>query len=92
MEILDCGWEFRFQCPLKWDRLQKSNDDKIRFCEVCQQSVHLCHSFEEVSRHYQLGHCVAIDRPSKKASPQRTMGLVSIDDLERIREDESPSS
>lgn len=60
MDILDCDWKFRFQCPKQWEGLAEGDDPAIRFCATCRRNVYLCMSDEEVGRHASQGHCVAI--------------------------------
>jgi hypothetical protein len=58
--IDDCGWRMRFQCPQRWRDLIPTDDDAIRYCNVCDRSVHACYTDESVAEHAAQSHCVAI--------------------------------
>lgn len=60
MDILDCDWRFKFQCPKQWEGLAEGDDPAIRFCATCRRNVYLCMSDAEVGLHASQGHCVAI--------------------------------
>lgn len=57
-KIIRC--DYQFQCPLKWDDLQKLENAKIRFCDVCQKDVHFAHNQNEFDDLAKKGNCVAI--------------------------------
>ena len=67
-DIRNCGQakqkskivRFTYQCPKYWDNLQATEDDSVRFCNACQESVYYCADPQEVNRHAYQGHCVAI--------------------------------
>jgi hypothetical protein len=44
MDIAHC--EVKFQCPLIWDNLAQTNDDKVRFCDTCQENVYMVEDIE----------------------------------------------
>jgi len=58
--IQDCGWTMRFQCPQRWRDLALTDDDAVRYCNVCERKVHACYTDDAVTAHAALGHCVAI--------------------------------
>lgn len=31
---------FKFQCPLEWDALKRTDDEKIRYCDQCNRNIH----------------------------------------------------
>lgn len=66
--IQNCEVRFQFQCPKQWDALQPTSEPGVRACSQCQKSVYFCQSTEEVARHAQLGHCIAV--PSWLSAPQ----------------------
>ena len=59
---------FAFECPNQWGLLRPTPDDAVRFCESCQQEVHLCATAEQVRRHALRGHCVAVRAPLADAA------------------------
>lgn len=66
--ILNCGAaagkasviRFAFQCPNQWGMLQPTDDEAVRFCEVCEQKVYHCETTEQVRHHALRGRCVAV--------------------------------
>ena len=66
--INECGVRFRFPCPLRWERLQTTDDPMIRSCDVCQKAVYFCATVDEAITHARAGECVAL-RPLKQAEP-----------------------
>jgi uncharacterized protein (TIGR02996 family) len=56
-----CQIEFEFVCPRKWENLQVTHEEQVRFCDSCRQNVYYCHSIEEAQRHAWQRHCVAVD-------------------------------
>jgi uncharacterized protein (TIGR02996 family) len=56
-----CPVDFKFKCPKQWDRLQPTDDLRVRCCDACQQSVHYCKTIKEAVGHARQGHCVAVD-------------------------------
>jgi hypothetical protein len=58
--INDCGWTLRFQCPQRWRDLVPTDDNGVRYCNVCDQNVHACYTDAAVAAHANKGHCVAI--------------------------------
>ncbi|MGI9558516.1 MAG: hypothetical protein ACR2NQ_02455 [Thermodesulfobacteriota bacterium] len=58
-EIIE-NCEFSFKCPLKWERLTETKDDKIRFCGECERNVYFCKDDEELAKHVERGDCVAV--------------------------------
>jgi hypothetical protein len=66
-EIRNCT--VNFQCPKLWERLAKTEDPKVRFCDYCFEQVHLVESEKELVEQSALGRCVAILNlsPSHKA-------------------------
>jgi len=56
------GWSFRFDfvCNQSWADLKPTDDDKVRHCETCNESVHFCDNLAEARGHSQEGHCIAV--------------------------------
>jgi uncharacterized protein (TIGR02996 family) len=57
----NCGVHFRFQCPQRWEKLQRTDETCVRFCSACGQDVFYCDDIHEARAHAREGHCVAID-------------------------------
>jgi hypothetical protein len=52
--------EFSFKCPKQWDWLDPTAIEGIRHCSECDRDVHLALTQEDVRRHAEDGHCVAV--------------------------------
>jgi uncharacterized protein (TIGR02996 family) len=59
--IDNCELEFAFRCPKRWEKLQPTGDQAVRFCDACEQNVYHCDSVKQAREHAWKGHCVAID-------------------------------
>ena len=55
-EIKNC---FEFVCPLKWDNLQKTDNNDIRFCGSCDKQVFKASSLKSFSKLANENKCVA---------------------------------
>jgi uncharacterized protein (TIGR02996 family) len=79
-DIDNCRLKFGFRCPLRWERLRVTDDDRVRFCNSCKQEVHHCHSIDEARTEAQAGRCVAVDsrlaREPGDLEPETTEELV----------------
>ena len=69
-EIFNCGQakqkeelvRFKYQCPKQWQELQETQNESVRFCDLCQENVFYCTDKKEADIHARQGHCIAIDR------------------------------
>jgi uncharacterized protein (TIGR02996 family) len=59
--IENCEPRFAFECPRRWESLQLTGDDKVRFCNACRKPVFHCDTLQEAQGHAWDGECVAID-------------------------------
>jgi len=59
--IENCEPRFEFECPKRWEHLQATGDEKVRFCDACQKPVFHCDTVAEAQEHAWEGECVAID-------------------------------
>jgi len=50
----------RFQCPLKWESLELTNDADVRNCSECSRTVHYCHTTVELHKALSEDKCVAM--------------------------------
>jgi hypothetical protein len=81
MDILDCDWKFKFQCPQRWDQLKGGDDQTVRYCETCQRNVYLCTTHQAVGEQASQGHCVVIMIPEVRGSEEMDIGFMGeIDD------------
>ena len=55
-EIKNC---FEFVCPLKWDSLEKTDNNNIRFCGSCDKQVFKASDLESFSKFANENKCVA---------------------------------
>jgi hypothetical protein len=49
-----------YRCPLKWDSLERTYDDYVRYCGECSRTVHYCHTTAELHNARSEGKCVAL--------------------------------
>jgi uncharacterized protein (TIGR02996 family) len=82
--------EFEFECPLKWEKLQPTDDPAKRFCSTCRKHVFYCETIREARRRALGGQCVAVDwrverkgtdlmrRRDLRRRPPRRMGRVRL--------------
>jgi len=59
--IENCSVRFEFECPKRWEKLQVTGDEKVRYCETCRKPVFHCDTVKEAQQHAWDGECVAID-------------------------------
>jgi uncharacterized protein (TIGR02996 family) len=59
--IENCEVRFEFQCPKRWEKLQATGDEKVRYCDTCCKPVFHCDTVAQAQEHAWEGECVAID-------------------------------
>lgn len=59
--IEQCAYRMSFRCPQRWDRLTRTEDETVRFCDVCEQPVFYARTLDEACEHAEQGRCVALD-------------------------------
>lgn len=79
---------FDFLCDRRWEELDPTEDQAVRFCDGCQQSVHYCDTIMEARRQTWAGHCIAVDlgvirRQGDLEPPRIRTGKVSADSVRR---------
>lgn len=52
---------FRFLCSKQWSELDKTTDERVRFCSKCGESVHMAKNNEELAELGQQKKCAAIE-------------------------------
>lgn len=57
-KIINCTFEYK--CPLDWNSLEKSTNDHIRFCNICEKDVHFADNQSEFNDLAGKGLCVAV--------------------------------
>src|SRR5438552_2196635 len=84
-ELWNCPSNFDVKCPTEWEKLKATNDDSVRFCNVCQQKVHLCKTPDEFVAHGNQGHCVATPKRTFPAiMSTMMMGRPSLEAVRRL--------
>ena len=64
LTIRNC--KFAYKCSAKWDNLQETEDESIRFCDECQKEVFFCDSDDTLISLVKLNRCIAILKPNSK--------------------------
>lgn len=59
--IENCLGAFRFRCPKRWEQLQPTFEEGVRFCGECRKEVFFCGSIDIAQTHAAIDECVAID-------------------------------
>ncbi len=71
VSIRNC--QFAFKCEKKWDELtQPWSWPKVRFCDDCKKSVHLCDTGDELVDAIKNNRCVAIPKNTEPRLGRRT--------------------
>jgi hypothetical protein len=81
-KIINC--EFVFKCPLKWENLEKTQNEDRKYCKSCQKNVYFAHSQSELNELARVGKCAAFSPPEDHSSDGNipepniptTMGMV----------------
>ena len=58
-----------YECDADWSALEKTKNEKIRFCNRCNDEVHQCDSDAELAIAIRENFCVAITSPYKEDHP-----------------------
>lgn len=58
-----------YECDAEWSALEETNDEKIRFCNRCNDEVHKCDNDAELAIAIRENFCVAITSPFKENHP-----------------------
>ena len=82
--VRNCDEIFKFKCPLDWSDLQETEEQKIKFCNQCENNVFLCETDEETIEHAKQGHCIA--RVTFNIKKELTIGQTKLDPSEVIAE------
>lgn len=51
--------EFSYKCPTDWFKLQKTEEEKVRYCHECNKQVKLCLEQAEIDAAAEIGLCIA---------------------------------
>ena len=80
--IENCALEFDFECPLEWSKLKATDSAGIKFCSECKNNVYRCESLEEINKHIDQGHCIAV----KDDGDRMPMGFIQppVIDMEEL--------
>jgi uncharacterized protein (TIGR02996 family) len=84
---------FELVCDKRWDELNVTEDNAVRYCEGCKQNVHYCDTITQAREHARQGHCVAIDlgiirRDNDLAPPRHWVGRMLPDRAREVQEEE----
>ena len=58
--IQGCSLKWRVQCPMKWENLELTDSDGVRFCTSCERSVYQVFSEYEAQVKADQGECIAL--------------------------------
>jgi len=84
-ELWNCPSAFQYQCPREWEKLQRTDDEGIRYCSACAQNVYLARTPSEFARHGEQGHCVAVpERCTPDTATRMLMGRIGPLAVERL--------
>jgi hypothetical protein len=61
LTIRNC--KFAFKCTAKWDDLEETEEEEVRFCNTCQKEVFFCDSDDTLVTFVKLNRCIAILKP-----------------------------
>ena len=75
---------FGFKCNQKWETLNATSVNGIKFCDDCQREVHLVEDLRSLEEAIILNRCVAISTLSDKNEIVRevTVGMVEAFDFD----------
>ncbi|MDC2891036.1 hypothetical protein [Psychrosphaera algicola] len=59
MEIRNC--KFEYECPEKWESLVKTEQQNVRYCNICDKGVHFCKNEKEIFELIKDNKCIAIE-------------------------------
>ena len=79
-QIAGCDWKFRNKCPEQWVRLERSEDDTVRNCNICNKNVYLCLESSQVKEHAKIGNCVCYVNDSLEGESLGDVMLQEFDD------------
>jgi uncharacterized protein (TIGR02996 family) len=52
---------FDYLCDRRWEDLEPTDDQAVRFCDGCKHNVHYCDTIMEAREHAHKRHCIAVD-------------------------------
>lgn len=60
MKTLIRNCKLKYRCSMKWDLLEKTSDEDVRYCPECKKSVHHCQTDDQLIIAIIDDHCVAV--------------------------------
>lgn len=48
-------------CPVKWEELEPTENEKVKFCSVCAKKVFFCETLSEVEKCQAKGECISFE-------------------------------
>jgi len=93
--IENCYVSFPVRCPRRWEVLQPTRDESVRFCASCRKEVFFCATIAVAQTYSAAGECIAVDprlvrRPADLESNFWDLHDVVLDDEPWLPKDEEP--
>lgn len=76
--------KFKFQCDQRWETMQTTDDENVKFCEKCNETVHLCKNPWDLEIVIRENKCVALLEKNDDKVPI-LIGDVDLDDFLKIK-------
>lgn len=62
--------KFKFQCEQQWEHMSTTDNEDIRFCSKCNETVHLCTNAFTLEMAVRENKCVALFAKEKDKIPR----------------------
>jgi hypothetical protein len=69
IELRNC--RFKFDCPKRWDGLERTDKANVRYCDHCKEDVHFCDTTRELRDAIEKNLCVAISTSAADPTPEK---------------------
>lgn len=81
--------EWSLKCPKLFEKMEPTEEKRVRFCSGCQTKVYLVRDIEEMNTHTQEGHCVAFytSRIKEIQSKLVHIGMEGIEQIWKSKEE-----
>jgi hypothetical protein len=87
LQLRNC--EFAFKCDADWHEMDKTQNEKIRFCNACKKQVHHCETDNELLQAIKSNLCVAIPAPYASITGQMLAGSMRFKPLKESKDNSS---
>lgn len=61
VKVSKCGLLFKKDCPEKWQAMDLTDFENVRYCQQCRKKVYLCNTPELAIAHAKQGRCIAFE-------------------------------